>query len=86
MGWLSDLVTLLSDADRTSIHLLVESVEQMLRSLKRSAVGCFLKKKMEIWKVHVKCKDKRMIFGFKVYLEQEFDVLGNMLVCFLADR
>lgn len=34
MGWLNDLLTSLSDTDRTSIYLLIEDVEQMSCSLK----------------------------------------------------
>lgn len=41
MGWLNDLLTFLSDADGTSIHLLIGNVEQMLHSLKRSTADCF---------------------------------------------
>lgn len=43
MGWLNDLSTFLSDNDPTSIYLLIEDVEQMSCSLKRTAVDGFFK-------------------------------------------
>ena len=51
MGWLNDLLTSLSDTDRTSIYLLIEDVEQMSCSLKWTTVDGFVKlhNHLDIW-------------------------------------
>lgn len=48
MGRLNDLLTFLSDTDCTSIYLLIEDVEQMLCSLKRTTMDGIFKRHIHL--------------------------------------